>query len=147
MPMQTGAESVPLTAKRSRLVAISGWHVLLAVLVFVVEVIIATRLPHVSWIRAYLGDVLVVILLYAMIRSVLRINDYLVLLFVFVFACGIEFAQYFHVAERLGYVRGDVMYTVIGNTFSWGDIVCYAVGCAVTGLIVLLTRMFWRIHR
>ena len=145
--MQTGADAVPLAAKQNRLFAISGWHVLLAVLVFVVEVIIATRLPHVSWIRAYLGDVLVVILLYAMIRSVLRINDYLVLLFVFVFACGIEFAQYFHVAERLGYVRGDVMYTVIGNTFSWGDIVCYAVGCAATGLIVLLTRMFDRIHR
>ena len=115
--------------------------------VFAVEVFIATRLPHVSWIRAYLGDVLVVILLYAMIRSVLRINDYLTLLLVFVFACGIEFAQYFHVAERLGYVRGDVMYTVIGNTFSWGDIVCYAVGCAITGLIVLLTRTFGRIHR
>ena len=147
MPMQTGADAVPLAAKRSGLFAISGWHVLLALLVFVVEVIIATRLPHVSWIRAYLGDVLVVILLYAMIRSVLRINDYLVLLFVFVFACGIEFAQYFHVAERLGYVRGDVMYTVIGNTFTWGDIICYAVGCAITGLIVLLTRTFGRIHR
>ena len=145
--MQTGADSVPLTAKRSRLVAISGPHVLLAFLVFVVEVIIATRLPHVSWIRAYLGDVLVVILLYAMIRSVLRINDYLVLLMVFVFACGIEIAQHFHVAERLGYVRGDVMYTVIGNTFSWGDIVCYAAGCAATGLIVLLSRASRRIHR
>lgn len=145
--MQTGADSLPLTAKRNGLFAISGRHVLLAVLVFVVEVIIATRLPHVSWIRAYLGDVLVVILLYAMIRSVFRINDYLVLLFVFVFACGIEFAQYFHVAERLGYVRGDVMYTVIGNTFSWGDIICYAVGCAATGLIVLLTRALGRIHR
>ena len=127
--------------------AISRWHLLLTMLAFAMEVFIATRLPHVSWVRAYLGDVLVVILLYAMIRSVLRINDYRVLLMVFVFACGIEFAQYFHVAERLGYVRGDVMYTIIGNTFSWGDIVCYAVGCAATGLIVLVSRTLRRIHR
>ena len=127
--------------------AISRWHLLLTMLAFAMEVFIATRLPHVSWVRAYIGDVLVVILLYAMIRSVLRINDYLVLLMVFVFACGIEFAQYFHVAERLGYVRGDVMYTIIGNTFSWGDIVCYAVGCAATGLIVLVSRTLRRIHR
>ena len=127
--------------------AISRWHLLLTMLVFAMEVLIATRLPHVSWVRAYIGDVLVVILLYAMIRSVLRINDYLVLLMVFMFACGIEFAQYFHVAERLGYVRGDVMYTIIGNTFSWGDIVCYAVGCAATGLIVLVSRTLRRIHR
>jgi len=145
--MQTGVDTVPLSKKLGGMFAISRWHLVLALLVFAVEVIIATRLPHVSWIRAYLGDVLVVVLLYAMIRSVLRINDYLVLLMVFVFACGIEFAQYFHVAERLGYVRGDVMYTIIGNTFSWGDIICYAAGCAITGLIVLLSGVYRRIHR
>lgn len=145
--MQTGVDSVPPTAKRNRMFAISRWHLLLAALVFMMEVFIATRLPHVSWVRAYLGDVLVVVLLYAMIRSVLRINDYLVLLMVFVFACGIEFSQYLHIAERLGYVRGDVMYTIIGNTFSWGDIVCYAIGCAATGLVVLLSRTFGRIDR
>ncbi|MGE8234119.1 MAG: DUF2809 domain-containing protein [Stenotrophomonas sp.] len=145
--MQTGADSLRSAAERKGIVAISRWHLLLAMLVFVMEVFIATRLPHVSWVRAYLGDVLVVVLLYAMIRSLLRINDYLVLWVVFVFACGIEFAQYFRVAERLGYVRGDVMYTVIGNTFSWGDIACYAAGCAATGLIVRLTRGFLRIHR
>ena len=145
--MQTGVDSLPITAKLAGMFAISRWHLLLAMLVFSMEVIIATRLPHVSWVRAYLGDVLVVILLYAMVRSVLRINDYLVLLMVLVFACGIEFAQYYHVAERLGYLRGDVMYTIIGNTFSWGDIVCYAVGCMATGLIVALSRVFHRIHR
>ena len=145
--MQTGADSLRSAAERNGIVAISRWHLLLAMLVFVMEVFIAMRLPHVSWVRAYLGDVLVVVLLYAMIRSLLRINDYLVLWVVFVFACGIEFAQYFRVAERLGYVRGDVMYTVIGNTFSWGDIACYAAGCAATGLIVRLTRGFLRIHR
>ncbi len=145
--MQTGVDPVPLSTKLVGMFVISRWHLVLALLVFAVEVIIATRLPHVSWIRAYLGDVLVVVLLYAMIRSVLRIHDYLVLLMVFVFACGIEFAQYFHVAERLGYVRGDMMYTIIGNTFSWGDIICYAAGCAITGLIVLLSNVFRRIHR
>lgn len=145
--MQTGVDPVARSTKLVGMFGISHWHLVLALLVFAVEVIIATRLPHVSWVRAYLGDVLVVVLLYAMIRSVLRINDYLVLLMVFVFACGIEFAQYFHVAERLGYVRGDVMYTIIGNTFSWGDIICYAAGCAVTGIILLLSGVYRRIHR
>lgn len=140
--MQTGADSLLRTSRPMRLFGLSRRHILLAMLLFAIEVVIATRLPHVSWVRAYLGDVLVVVLLYAMVRSVLRINDYLVLLMVFVFACGIEMAQYFHVAERLGYVRGDVMYTVIGNTFSWGDIVCYAVGCIATAVIVLLSRTF-----
>jgi hypothetical protein len=126
---------MPVT--HSRLALSFSWpHAVLALVVFAMEVIIATQLPHVSWIRAYLGDVLVVVLLYAAARSVLRVNDYVLLLAVFVFACCIEFAQYFRLAERLGFVRGDVMYTVIGNTFSWGDIACYAVGCAATALVV-----------
>lgn len=121
-------------------VRVSVGFVLLTLLVFALEVIIATRVSHVSWVRAYLGDVLVVVLIYAAVRSVLRVNDYLLLAAVFVFACGIEFAQHFNVAERLGFVRGDVMYTVIGNTFSWGDIACYALGCIATAVVVKLFR-------
>lgn len=137
-----------MSGSHQRLALGFSWpHAVLAVVVFVMEVIIATQLPHMSWIRAYLGDVLVVVLIYAAARSVLRVNDYLLLLVVFVFACCIEFAQYFRLAERLGFVRGDVMYTVIGNTFSWGDIACYAVGCMATALLVfcrntLVSRQF-----
>jgi hypothetical protein len=109
--------------------AFSPWHLLLAIAIFLAEVLIATQLSHVTWIRAYLGDVLVVVLLYAAIRAVLRVNDHAVLLGVFVLGCAMEVAQYFALAERLGYVRGDVMYTLIGNTFSWADIACYAAGC------------------
>lgn len=122
-------------------------HALLAVMVFAVEVVIATQLSHVSWIPAYLGDVLVVVLIYAAVRSVLRVNDYALLLAVFVFACSIEVMQHFHMAERLGFVRGDVMYTVIGNTFSWGDIACYAVGCATTALLVLAGNKLFSARR
>ena len=120
-----------------RAVDFSGPHAMLAVVVFVLEVLIATRVAHVSWIRAYLGDVLVVVLLYAAVRSVVRVNHFALLLAVFVFACSIELAQYFRLAERLGYARGEMMHTVIGNTFSWGDIGCYALGCALTALTVL----------
>ncbi|WP_449465861.1 ribosomal maturation YjgA family protein [Stenotrophomonas humi] len=142
-----------MSSSYQRLALGFSWpHAVLALVVFVVEVIIATQLPHVSWIRAYLGDVLVVVLIYATARSVLRVNDYLLLLAVFVFACCIESAQYFRLAERLGFVRGDVMYTVIGNTFSWGDIVCYAVGCAMTAWLVfcrnkLVSRQFTQARR
>jgi hypothetical protein len=126
------------TAERTPRIGFSAWHALLALAAFVLEVLIATRVPHASWIRGYFGDVLVVVLLYAAVRSVLRVNDFALLLAVFVFACGIEFAQYFGVAERLGFVRDDVMYTVIGNTFSWGDVACYALGCGLTALVLVM---------
>lgn len=127
-------------ARRASSLRFSAGFFLLALLLFALEVIIATRLPHVSWIRAYLGDVLVVVLIYAAVRSVVRVNDLALLLAVFAFACSIEFAQYFTVAERLGFVRGDLMYTVIGNTFSWADVACYAVGCLATAGVVVVFR-------
>jgi len=61
--MQTGADSLLHTSGPTRLFGLSGWHIFLAMLVIAIEVVIATRLPHVSWVRAYLGDVLVVVLL------------------------------------------------------------------------------------
>lgn len=127
-------------ARRASSLRFSAGFFLLALLLFALEVIIAMRLPHVSWIRAYLGDVLVVVLIYAAVRSVVRVNDLALLLAVFAFACSIELAQYFTVAERLGFVRGDLMYTVIGNTFSWADVACYAVGCLATAGVVVLFR-------
>ena len=121
--------------------AFSPRHMLLAIALFLLEVVIATHLSQVTWIRAYLGDVLVVVLLYAAIRSVVRVDDHALLLGVFGLACAMEVAQYFVLAERLGYVRGDVMYTLIGNTFSWADIACYAIGCAaVAGVLALSKR-------
>lgn len=135
--MQTGADAVARARVR---IAFNPCFMLLAMLLFAVEVIIATQLSHVGWVRAYLGDVLVVVLLYACVRSVLRINDHVVLLLVFLFACCIEIAQLYSLAERLGFVRGDLMYTVIGNTFSWADIACYAIGCAVVAGITSLVR-------
>jgi len=142
--MQTGVEAGAAPTVR---LAFNRHYLLLALAVFVAEVIIATRLSHVVWVRAYLGDVLVVVLLYAAVRCVLHINDYVVLLCVFLFACAIEIAQYFSLAERLGYVRGDLMHTVIGNTFSWADIACYAVGCGLMAGLVFLRNSAERSRR
>ena len=36
---------------------------------FIVEVLIATKLAYIDWLRAYFGDVLVVILIYTFIQS------------------------------------------------------------------------------
>jgi len=37
--------------------------------------------------------------------------------------------QYFKLAEKLGFQKGSPTYIIIGNYFSWEDILCYAIGC------------------
>lgn len=111
-------------------------YFLLTILLFLVEVLIATVLKDQFFIRAYLGDVIVVMLLYTFVRSFLIINDAKLIFGIFVFSCLIEFAQFFNIAEKLGFQPGSLMYIVIGNSFSWVDILCYAAGCLLVYLFV-----------
>ncbi|MCI3938774.1 DUF2809 domain-containing protein [Chryseobacterium aahli] len=108
----------------------------LTLLIFLVEVLIATVLKDQFFIRAYLGDVIVVMLLYTLVKSFFITNNTKLILGIFAFSCLIEFAQFFNIAEKLGFQPGSLMYIVIGNSFSWIDILCYGVGCLILYLLV-----------
>lgn len=112
-------------------------YLLLTIIIFFVEVLIATKLKDIFFVRAYLGDVIVVMLLYTFIKSFFSIsNNEKLIPGILIFSCCIEFAQYFNIAEKLGFQPGNLMYIVIGNSFSWIDILCYAVGCLLLYLYV-----------
>ncbi|MFP7656630.1 ribosomal maturation YjgA family protein [Chryseobacterium proteolyticum] len=111
-------------------------YLILTILLFLTEVIIATALKNVFFVRAYLGDVIVVILLYTFVKSFITIDNTKLITGIFIFSCIIEFAQYFNVAEKAGFQKGSLMYIVIGNSFSWVDIACYAIGCLFLYLII-----------
>lgn len=106
------------------------------IVIFLVEVLIATKLKDIFFVRAYLGDVIVVILLYTFVKSFFIINNQKLILGIFAFSCLIEFAQSFNIAEKLGFQQGSLMYIVIGNSFSWIDILCYVAGCLLLFLFV-----------
>lgn len=111
-------------------------YFLLTVVLFFIEVLIATKLKHIFFIRAYLGDVIVVMLLYALVKSFVTVNSNQKLISgIFIFSCLVEIAQYFNIAEILGFRKGSIMYIVVGNSFSWIDILCYAVGCLLLYLV------------
>jgi hypothetical protein len=100
-----------------------------AVALFLVEVLIATKLRHLGFVRASLGDVLVTMLLYCAALAVRDFDRVRLSLAVFAFACLVELSQYWHLAEALGLKPGSVLRIMLGDSFSWGDIVCYLSGC------------------
>ena len=105
-------------------------YFLLSLLIFSVEVVIATILKDWYFVRAFVGDILVVVLVYTLINSFFDCrNKNKLLLYVFVFAVFVEMLQYFKLAEKLGFPKGSPAYIIIGNYFSWEDILCYAIGC------------------
>ncbi|MDM1553916.1 DUF2809 domain-containing protein [Chryseobacterium indologenes] len=115
-------------------------YLLVSIFIFLVEVLIATKLKGIFFVRAYLGDVIVVILLYTLVKSFFRVNNEKLILGILVFSCLIEFAQYFNIAEKLGFRPGSLMYIVIGNSFSWIDILCYVVGALLLYLFVKMSE-------
>lgn len=116
-------------------------YFLATALIFLTEVLIATVLKDIFFIRAYLGDVIVVMLLYTFIKSFFNIrNDTRLIFGILIFSFLVEFAQYFNVAEKLGFRPGSLIYIVVGNSFSWIDMLCYAVGGLLLFIFVKLIK-------
>ena len=105
-----------------------------------VEVCIALFV-HDSFIRPYVGDMLVTLLLCCMARVAIPDRVRLLPLYVFLFAACVEIGQYFDVVALLGLEDNQLISIALGRTFSWLDLVCYAVGCvAASRLDAILFR-------
>ncbi|MPT31104.1 MAG: DUF2809 domain-containing protein [Chryseobacterium sp.] len=110
-------------------------NLIIAVFIFLVEILIATKLKDLFFVRAYLGDVFVVMLIYYFIKAFFGFNSTKLIIGIFIFSCMIEFAQYFHFGELMGFKDNRIMMIVLGNSFSWLDILCYFAGCLILYLI------------
>ena len=106
----------------------------LAVLIFIIEVLIALFVQD-SFVRPYLGDVLVVILIYCFIKSFLPLPVFPVALVVMAFSFTIEFLQFQNIVEKLHLEQSKIARTVLGKSFSWIDLLTYIIGIAIILLI------------
>jgi hypothetical protein len=100
------------------------------IFIFLTEVLIAFYV-HDSFVRPYMGDVLVVILLYCFFKSFLRLPVLTVAISVLIFAFTIELLQFFNIVEKLNLRHSKMARTVIGTSFSWIDLLCYAAGIVI----------------
>ncbi|MGI4736349.1 MAG: DUF2809 domain-containing protein [Janthinobacterium lividum] len=92
-----------------------------------VEVFIAAFL-HDRIVRPYVGDLLAVIFLYCLVRSVAEVPARPAILAVLVVAYVIEISQYFHLTTHLGVGHSRVALLVLGSHFSWVDMGMYTLG-------------------
>ncbi|MCT4014034.1 DUF2809 domain-containing protein [Elizabethkingia anophelis] len=107
------------------------YYFIATIILFITEVLIATIFKDLFFVRAYLGDALVTILIYTFVKIFFNINPGKLLIGVFIFSVFIEVLQYFNIADVLGLKRGSIAYIVVGNSFSWIDIICYGAGCLI----------------
>ena len=104
------------------------FYAIVFLFLLVVEILIALFV-HDRFVRPYVGDMIVVVVVYCFVRMGIPERFRLMSLWVFLFAVCVEVLQYFRIVEVLGVENNAFLRTLIGTSFSWEDILCYAVGC------------------
>jgi hypothetical protein len=111
----------------------------LTLFLFFIEFLIAIYV-HDAIVRPYIGDVLVVILIYCFIKSLFNTKVIPTAIFVLLFAFGVETLQYLNIIEILGLENNSFARIVIGTSFAWMDIICYCIGIVIVLAVEKTTR-------
>ena len=131
-PTETGASRVKLRFDREA--------ALWALFIFIIEVLIATVWSHHRWLRGFVGDVLAVVWVYFLLKTVVKANTLGLALVAFAVGCLVELAQY--VASANGWhLQNRVLKILLGSVADWMDVLAYAAGLLlVLGLEFGLAR-------
>ena len=120
--------------KKERLFYLILFLVLLAV-EFFIGIFVHDRL-----IRPYVGDVIVVIVLYAFVRIFTLEKPHALSLWIFLFAVLVEITQVFPLVDLLG-IKNRFLRVVMGTSFVPEDLLAYAIGSVVN---VLFDVRLWK---
>ena len=109
-------------------------YFVLAILILIIEILIAIYV-HDSFIRPYIGDLLVVIFIYCFLKSFVSLSTSKAALYVLLFSYFVETLQYFRIVQYLGFQRNDLARIIIGTSFDWKDILMYTIGIVTVVII------------
>lgn len=109
-------------------------YFLLTLLIFFIEIGIALYIND-TFIRPYLGDVLVVILLYCFVKTFFKVPVITTALLVLLFSFIVELLQFLNIVKIVGLEHYKIARIVIGTSFSWADLVCYTAGIGIVLLV------------
>lgn len=102
-------------------------YIIAAVILFFAEVIIGVYIKD-DFIRPYGGDILITMLLCCIVRAVYPHKPKFLALYVFAVATMVETVQATPLPELIAN-GSKLLLTLMGSSFSYWDILCYAVGC------------------
>jgi Protein of unknown function (DUF2809) len=114
-------------------------YAILSVGLFLVEISIALFI-HDRLVRPFVGDMLVVILIFTICKSVINANYFWLAFCVLIFSFAVEIGQYFNLVSILGLQHCGLARTVIGTTFDYHDLLAYSAGVLLIFIIGLLTK-------
>jgi len=109
------------------------------IILLIVEIYIGLFV-HDNIIRPFVGDALVVVLIYFFIRSFISKHIRFLPVYIFLFACLIEVGQYFNLVSLLHMENLKGAKIIIGSTFDLNDIFCYFIGT----ILIFVYEVRWK---
>lgn len=109
------------------MIAFNKSYFIFFIILFIAEILIAL-FAHDNIIRPYGGDMLVVVMLYCLVRSTVNSGPAKTAIMVLVFSYLVELCQYIDIIHHLGLGNSQLANIVLGNSFSWVDILAYTLG-------------------
>ncbi len=114
-------------------------YFLIFITLLMTEVFIALFV-HDSFVRPYIGDVLVVGVICAFLRIFIPDRIRLLPILTSAFAAGVELLQLVDYVDTIGLSNSRFFSILLGRTFDVRDIVCYAVGGLIFFAAEILAR-------
>ena len=115
-------------------------YLLSTTVLLIIEILIGMYAK--GWIRNYLGDVLVVVLIYFLCRTISleRPAKWFILpTVILIFAFIVEFLQLWGFCDRLG-IKNNLVRIIVGTGFSKADLICYCIGMLPCYVIEFTTK-------
>lgn len=100
-------------------------------LIFTVVEILIALFVHDEWIRPYVGDVIIMFVIYTFIRMMVPHGFVSLPVIILLFGCLAEVLQYINIVDKLGLGEIEFFRTLLGTVGDVKDIICYAVGCLI----------------
>ena len=105
-------------------------YIFVFIILLITEIFIALFIND-TIIRPYIGDILVVILMYTFIRGFIQKPIKFLPVYLFFFASTVEVIQYYRIVDLLHLQNNKVISTIIGTSFDIKDILCYLIGSII----------------
>lgn len=102
-------------------------YIVISIVLLLIEFLIERFFKN-GFVRYYLGDVFVVILIYTSIKSFKPISATKLAIPVLIFSYCVEFLQYIDIVSLIGATKNRFTDIVIGSTFSVLDLISYTIG-------------------
>ncbi len=103
-------------------------YIVISLITFIIGISIFKFATPIPFLRHSLGDFIVVMFMYAVVKSFIPdVSSLKLVLSILIFSIGIEVLQFFHFPQLFGTDK-DWVKLILGSNFQWTDILAYFFG-------------------